>query len=66
MNSVTTPLLSVMVVVVSVVPLVPVVTEVEDDDVCPIATEPNSAVANAILTIDLIIRLNFLITELLQ
>jgi len=36
------------------------------DDVCPKATEPNSAVANTILTIDLIIRLNFLITELLQ
>jgi len=65
-NSVMTPVLSVVVVVVSVTPLVPVVAVVEVDDVCAKATEPIRAVANAILTIDLIMRLNFLITELLQ
>jgi hypothetical protein len=54
------------VVVVSVTPLAPVATVVEDDDVCPKATEPSRTVANAIPTIDLIIRTNFLVTELLQ
>ena len=60
MNSVTVPVVSVVVVVVSVTPLVPVATVVEDVDVCANATEPIRAVANAMLTIDLIIRLNFL------
>src|ERR1700736_4963555 len=64
-NSVTTPLLSVVVVVVSVTPLVPVATVVEVDDVCPKATEPIRTVANAIPIIDLIIRTNFLVSELL-
>ena len=66
MNSVITPVLSVVVVVVSVTPLVPVVAVVEEVDVCAKATEPIRAVANTILIIDLIIRLNFLITKLLQ
>ena len=55
-----------VVVVVSVTPLVPVVEVVEVDDVCAKATEPNRTVANAMPTIDLIMRLNFLVTELLQ
>jgi hypothetical protein len=46
-------------VVVSVTPLVPVVAVVEVDDVCAKATEPIRAVANATLTIALIIRLTF-------
>ena len=60
------PVLSVVVVVVSVTPFVPVVAVVEVDDVCAKATEPITAVANTILTIDLIMRLNFLFTDLLQ
>ena len=67
MYSVTRPVLSVVVVVVSVTPFGCVATVVvEEDDVCAKATEPMRVVANAILTIDLIIKLNFLITELLQ
>jgi len=58
---VTVPVLSVVVVVVSVAPFVPVVAVVEVDDVCAKATEPIRAVANATLTINLIIRTNFLI-----
>ena len=56
MNSVIVPVLSVVVVVVSVVPLGWVATVVEDVDVCAKATEPMMAVANAMLTIDLIIK----------
>ena len=59
-NSVTVPKLSVVVVLVSVTPLGCVAT-VEDVDVCAKATEPIRAVANAILTIDLIIQTNFLV-----
>ena len=54
------PVLSVVVVMVSLTPFVPVATVVEELDVCANATEPIRVVANAILTIDLIIRLNFL------
>ena len=57
----TVPKLSVVVVVVSVAPVGPVATVVEDVDVCAKATEPIRAVANAILTIDLIIQTNFLV-----
>ena len=60
-NSVTTPVLSVVVVVVSVAPLVPVATVVDELDVCAKATEPIRAVAKATLTIDLIIETNFLV-----
>jgi hypothetical protein len=56
-NSVMVPVLSVVVVVVSVTPLVPVATVVDELDVCAKASEPIRAVANAMLTIDLIIRL---------
>ena len=67
MNSVTVPVFSVVVVVVvSVTPLLPVVAVVDELDVCAKATEPIRAVANTILTIDLIITINFLFTELLQ
>jgi hypothetical protein len=55
------PVLSVVVVVVSVAPLVPVATVVDELDVCANATEPIRAVANATLTIDLIIETNFLV-----
>ena len=48
-NSVTVPVLSVVVVVVSVAPLVPDATEVVIEDVCPNATEPIRAVANVTL-----------------
>ena len=61
MNSVTVPVLSVVVVVVSVAPLVPVATVVEDDDVCPNATVLIRAMANVTLRIALIMRLNFLV-----
>jgi hypothetical protein len=49
------PVLSVVVVVVSVVPLVPVATVVEVEDVCPYATKPMRAMAEATLTNNLII-----------
>ena len=62
----TVPRFSVVVVVVSVAPVVPVAAVVEVVDVCAKATEPMKAVANATLRIALIMRLNFLITELLQ
>ena len=63
----TVPRFSVVVVVVSVAPVAPVaVVVVEDDDVCPNATVLIRAVANVTLRIALIMRLNFLITELLQ
>ena len=51
----TVPVLSVVVVVVSVVPLVPVATLVEVEDVCPYATKPIRAMAEATLTNNLII-----------
>ena len=51
----TVPVLSVVVVVVSVVPLVPVATVVEVEDVCPYATEPMRAMAEATLRNNLII-----------
>ena len=57
----TVPKLSVVVVLVSVTPLGFIATVVEDVDVCSKATEPIRAVANAILTIDLIIQTNFLV-----
>ena len=66
MKSVTVPVVSVVVVVVSVAPLAPVATVVVVDDVCPNATELIRAVANVTLRIALIMRLNFLIIELLQ
>jgi hypothetical protein len=53
--SVTVPVLSVVVVVVSVVPLVPVATVVEVEDVCPYATKPIRAMAEATLRNNLII-----------
>jgi len=53
--SVTVPVLSVVVVVVSVVPLVPVATVVEVEDVCPYATKPMRAMAEATLRNNLII-----------
>jgi hypothetical protein len=52
---VTVPVLSVVVVVVSVVPLVPVATVVEVEDVCPYATKPMRAMAEATLRNNLII-----------
>lgn len=58
----TVPVLSVVVVVVSVVPLFPVVTVVEVEDVCPYATEPIRAMAEAILTNNLII-IDFLLYQ---
>ena len=57
----TVPVFSVVVVVVSLAPLVPVATVVDELDVCAKATEPIRAVANATLTIDLIIETNFLV-----
>lgn len=45
----TVPMLSVVVVVVSVVAGFPVETVVEVEDVCPYATEPRRAMAEAIL-----------------
>ena len=61
----TVPVLSVVVVVVSVVPLVPVATVVEVEDVCPYATKPIRAMAEATLRNNLIIT-DFLFTKLLQ
>lgn len=54
----TVPVLSVVVVVASVVPLGPVATVVEVDDVCPYATKPMRAMAEAILRNNFIV--NFL------
>jgi hypothetical protein len=51
------PVVSVVVVVVSVTPLGPVATVVEDEEVCPKATEPIRAVANVTLRINLNITL---------
>ena len=45
----TVPVLSVVVVVVSVVAGFPVITVVEVEDVCPYATKPMRAMAEAIL-----------------
>jgi hypothetical protein len=53
--SVIVPVLSVVVVVVAVVPLAPVATVVEVEDVCPYATKPMRAMAEATLTNNLII-----------
>lgn len=58
MNSVTVPVLSVVVVVVLVVPLGPVATVVEVDDVCAYATKPMRVMAEAILRNNFIV--NFL------
>ena len=54
----TVPVLSMVVVWVSVVPLVPVATVVEVEDVCPYATKPMRAMAEAILRNNFIV--NFL------
>jgi hypothetical protein len=55
---VTVPVLSVVVVWVSVVPLVPVATVVEVEDVCPYASKPMRAMAEATLRNNFIV--NFL------
>ena len=55
----TMPVLSVVAVVVSIVPWVPVATVVEVEDVCPYATKPMRAMAEATLRNNLI-RVNFL------
>ena len=57
-NSVTVPVLSVVVVVVSVAPFDPVATEVVVEDVCAKAIELIRAVANVTLRINLIILLS--------
>jgi hypothetical protein len=62
--SVTVPVLSVVVVVVSVVPLGPVATVVEVEDVCPYATKPMRAMAEATLRNNFIVAFYF--TKLLQ
>ena len=61
-NSVTVPVLSVVVVVVSVAPFDPVATEVVVEDVCPKAIELSRAVANMTLRISLIILLFYLLS----
>ena len=60
----TVPVLSVVVVVVWVAPLVPA-TVVEVEDVCPYASKPMKAMAEATLRNNLIV-VDFLFTKLLQ